>query len=76
MNNVFDDLRSSKILDIYHGNVTKEINFATCSTGNKIPNEDHCDFKNVFFIESMLIYTNSNKEANAEDQSLPNYEQF
>lgn len=75
MDNLYADLRSSKLLDTY-SNVTKKNSFATCSTNNEIPNEDHCDSKNEFFIESPMMYTNSNEEANAKDESVPNYEQF
>nr|XP_034338680.1 uncharacterized protein LOC117692989 [Crassostrea gigas] len=75
MDNLYDDLRSSKILDKY-SNVTKKNSFATCSTKNESPNEDHYDSNNEFFIESLMMYTNSNEEANAKDESVPNYEQF
>uniref|UniRef100_A0A8W8KPB1 Uncharacterized protein n=1 Tax=Magallana gigas TaxID=29159 RepID=A0A8W8KPB1_MAGGI len=74
MNDLYDDLRSSKMLDIY-SNVTKKNNLATCSTKNVIPNRDHCN-SNEFIIESVLMYSNSNEEINAKDESVPNYEQF
>lgn len=75
MDNLYADLRSSKLLDTY-SNVTKKKSFATCSTNNDIPNEDHCDSNNEFLIESLMMYTNSNEEAYAKDESVPNYEQF
>eukprot|EP00105_Crassostrea_gigas_P018164 XP_011436186.2 PREDICTED: multiple epidermal growth factor-like domains protein 11 isoform X1 [Crassostrea gigas] len=75
MDNLYADLRSSKLLDTY-SNVTKKNSFATCSTNNDIPNEDHCDSNNEFLIESLMMYTNTNEEAYAKDESVPNYEQF
>nr|XP_011437312.3 uncharacterized protein LOC105335211 [Crassostrea gigas] len=75
MDNLYDDLRSSKLLDTY-SDVTKKNSFATCSTNNEIPKEDHCDLNNEFLIESLMMYTKSNEEAYAKDESVPNYEQF
>lgn len=75
MDNLYDDLRSSKLWDTY-SIVTNKHSFATCSTNNGIPNEDHCDSNNEFLIESLMMYTNSNEEANAKDESVPNNEQF
>lgn len=73
MDNLYVDLRLFKFLDIY-SNVIKKNSFVICSINNEILNEDYCDLKNEFFIESLMMYINLNEEVNVKDELVLNYE--